>query len=313
MAYDIIGDIHGHADELQALLTHLGYQQDGTCYRHPDRQAIFVGDFIDMGPQQQAVLNIVMPMVTSGAAQAVMGNHEFNALAYHTRSPHTGEWLRPRDYASNTAQHQAFLDAYPDEHDAERDKVLAWFMTLPMWLELDGLRIVHACWHDESVSYLKDLVGPGNTLDLALLTDASEYGSLAFKHVEILLKGWELPLPAKHSFTDNYGHKRTQLRSRWWLSGTPSYRAAGIHDIDSEVLEELLVQPGQLPGYHPDEVPVFTGHYWLKGTPGVLAANVACVDYAVAKQGQLVAYCWDGEEILNDVHFFLIDNLVGNQ
>ena len=303
MAYDIIGDIHGHADELRALLIHLGYQHDGITYRHADRQAIFLGDFIDRGPQQKAVLDIVMPMVCSGAAQAVMGNHEFNALAYHTRSPNEpGKWLRPRS-TKNATQHQAFLSAYPGDHNAERDAVLAWFMTLPLWLELEGLRVVHACWHDESINYLKDYVCANNTLDLLLLTRASEYGSAAFKHVEIVLKGWELPMPAKHSFTDNDGHERTQLRSRWWLTGTPSYRAAGIDDIASTELEALLVGTGELPGYHPAEVPVFMGHYWLKGTPGVLAPNLACVDYAVAKQGKLVAYRWDGEATLRDENF----------
>jgi hypothetical protein len=102
--------------------------------------------------------------------------------------------------------------------------------------------------------------------DVALALSSEGINMLLVQCIEIFLlccvhQGWELPLPAKLSFTGNYGHKRTQLRSRWWLPGTPSYRAAGIHDIDSEVLEEQLVQPGQLPGYHPAEVPVFTEHY----------------------------------------------------
>lgn len=48
MRYDIIGDIHGHADALlEALLTDLGYSNKGGAWRHPARQALFVGDFID--------------------------------------------------------------------------------------------------------------------------------------------------------------------------------------------------------------------------------------------------------------------------
>lgn len=50
MAYDIIGDVHGHASALAALLTRLGYRETRGAWRHPDRQAIFVGDLIDRGP-----------------------------------------------------------------------------------------------------------------------------------------------------------------------------------------------------------------------------------------------------------------------
>ncbi len=85
--YDLIGDIHGHADALQHLLNRLGYSRQKSVYGHPERQAIFLGDFIDRGPQIRETLEIVRPMVDSGAALAVMGNHEINALAFHTPHP----------------------------------------------------------------------------------------------------------------------------------------------------------------------------------------------------------------------------------
>ncbi len=44
--YDLIGDIHGHADELAQLLETLGYQKALGAYRHPERKVIFLGDFI---------------------------------------------------------------------------------------------------------------------------------------------------------------------------------------------------------------------------------------------------------------------------
>jgi hypothetical protein len=82
MAYDIIGDIHGQADKLHALLAHMGYENRNGAYRHPSRSAIFVGDFIDKGPQQIESVMTVRRMVEAGTAQAVMGNHEFNAIAW---------------------------------------------------------------------------------------------------------------------------------------------------------------------------------------------------------------------------------------
>ena len=41
MNYDIIGDIHGHADDLTALLKVLGYEERGGLWRHSERTAVF--------------------------------------------------------------------------------------------------------------------------------------------------------------------------------------------------------------------------------------------------------------------------------
>jgi hypothetical protein len=41
--YDLIGDIHGCAETLRALLGELGYADDGDGYRHPSRTVIFLG------------------------------------------------------------------------------------------------------------------------------------------------------------------------------------------------------------------------------------------------------------------------------
>jgi len=79
MKYDLIGDIHGHSVPLIELLTKLDYELVDGVYRNPNRQVIFLGDFIDRGPNQRDVINIVRPMIDGGSALSVMGNHEFNA------------------------------------------------------------------------------------------------------------------------------------------------------------------------------------------------------------------------------------------
>ncbi|WP_372345339.1 polynucleotide kinase-phosphatase [Streptomyces sp. KL116D] len=79
--FDIIGDIHGCAAELETLLGKLGYV-DGA---HPEgRTAVFVGDLVDRGPDTPGVLRRVMAMVKAGTALCVPGNHE-NKL---------GRWLK---------------------------------------------------------------------------------------------------------------------------------------------------------------------------------------------------------------------------
>jgi len=80
--FDIVGDVHGCASELRTLLTELGWTVEyeaGEAVNalHPDgRQAVFVGDLVDRGPDTPGVLRLVMGMVASGNAWCVSGNHE---------------------------------------------------------------------------------------------------------------------------------------------------------------------------------------------------------------------------------------------
>jgi hypothetical protein len=142
--FDIIGDIHGHADALRRLLRMLGYDEDDVLFRHPERRVIFVGDFVDRGPDQLAVLQIPKSMCDAGLALAVMGNHEFNALAW-AEPDGNGGFLRPHT-EKNAHQHKEFL-AQIGKGSALHRQALRWFKSLPIWLELPGLRAIHACWN----------------------------------------------------------------------------------------------------------------------------------------------------------------------
>jgi len=140
--YDIIGDIHGHATELTQLLEKLNYTIDSKgVYRHPDRKVIFVGDFIDRGPEVRRVLQIVKPMTDAGTALAVMGNHEYNILCFHTLNE-KGKYLRPHNAVNNQQVASTLADfaIYPEEWKMYRE----WMMRLPVFLDLGDLRIVHA-------------------------------------------------------------------------------------------------------------------------------------------------------------------------
>ena len=93
--YDIIGDVHGHADALGNLLVKLGYYMVDGIYQHPDRrQLIFVGDLIDRGSQIRETLQLVKNMCDVGDAQVVMGNHEYNAICFHTPHIEKGGFFR---------------------------------------------------------------------------------------------------------------------------------------------------------------------------------------------------------------------------
>lgn len=308
--YDLIGDIHGQLKPLEALLHKLGYRRRDGTWKHPRRQVIFLGDFIDRGPYQREVVNLTRTMVKSGHALAVMGNHEFNALAFHTEDPEMpGTWLRRRSNR-NIRQHLAFLDAYlaDKEHEKELQPTLNWFMELPLFLELEGLRVVHACWDPDAIDVLTPQMRSGNRLTPDLLVAACRKDSPEFEAVETLLKGKELKLPEGESFPDKEGTVRHRMRIRWWEEGEQTYRSIFMGPASAEThIPDDPVPGDHLLTYSHREPPVFLGHYWLEGTPEPLAHNVACLDYSVAKKGgALAAYRWDGEQELSADKFVTV-------
>lgn len=309
MAYDIIGDIHGCAKTLSVLLDKLGYVLESGIYRHPIRQVIFLGDFVDRGPYQQDVINIVRPMVETGAALSVMGNHEYNAIAYATFDEEKDDYLR-QNTDKNRRQHQAFLDAYVDKPD-QYDDVIAWFKTLPLWLELHGLNIVHACWDKKQMNNIKTHYSHEHLLTDQLLKNATTKGKWEFQAVETLLKGKEVSLPEGGHFHDTDGNIRHNIRVRWWDQNATSYQTAFMgpesvrtHMPDDEITGDHMIEYG----HH--EPPVFLGHYWMEGKPKPLAPNIACLDYSVAKAGgKLVAYRFDGEQTLSADKYVYVERI----
>ena len=305
--YDIIGDIHGEADALERLLHKLDYELTDGCWRHGSRKVIFLGDFIDRGPEQKRVLETVMPMVRSGNTLAVMGNHEFNALAFHTPDGEGG-WLRPHT-KKNTDQHQAFLNEYQDPEELE--PVLDFFWSLPLWIELDGLRVIHACWDDQQVRRLKT-EHAGRTLTPELLKKASTKGRWEYDALETLLKGVEIPLPEGHSgFLDKDGTRRFNVRVAWWNSEATTYREAFVGpEAARPTIPADPTNGSHLVSYKAQERPLFLGHYWMTGELRLLTSNIACTDYSVAREGgNLVAYRWGGEAQLSASNFVSVPQL----
>jgi hypothetical protein len=316
--YDIIGDIHGHADALVRLLTKMDYQKRDGVWGHPERQAIFVGDFIDLGPKQVETVMTTKRMVESGSALAVLGNHDLNAIAWYLPDPlDSGDYLRSHFSeawgAKNRQQHDAFLTEVEGDPELHRE-IIDWFFTLPLWLDLTAIRIVHACWHSRFIEYLSPILLPGGRLNKDLMPAAARNpltegrktwpaSPTLFTAVETLTKGIEIPLPAGSSFNDKYGIRRTQVRVRWWNEKATTYQTAALLDdgLRKTLSNEALPQSACVVDI-PD-VPIFIGHYGLTGTPELLTNKVACLDYSVGHGGPLCAYRWQGETILKPQNF----------
>ena len=298
--YDIIGDIHGHADELRKILSQMEYRPVGDGYRHPDRQAIFVGDFIDRGPKLQEVLLIVRAMIDSNSAQAVMGNHEFNAIAYHTKNSE-GEFFRKHNERKRK-QHAATLEQLTE---AQLSEAVEWFKTLPVALELDGIRVVHAGWQPADIERIQSHLDDTSLFDAIFLAIALDQVSPLYWAIENVLKGPELDLPDGVTYRDKDGNPRRRIRTKWYALPPATYQDYALMGDPSVVPQEdipadILVSTETYPANAP---PLFFGHYWLEGEPTLLADNVACLDYSVAAQGELVAYRWDGEKTLSPSRF----------
>ena len=296
--HDIIGDIHGYADPLRALLEKLGYVERDGAYRHPERTVIFMGDFVDRGPKIRETLQIVKAMTDAGTARAVMGNHEYNAIAFHTPDGR-GDYLRSRTAGNgkNVTLHQATLDQIAIPAPEEWAGWIDWFKKLPLFLDLGDLRVIHACWEREHIAVLKG----DNLLTDDLLFKSAVKGTPEYRAIDTLLKGPEIRLPEPHRFTDKGGIVRRDIRVQWWLGGEGhTFHSLCMPECDT--VPKVPVDTAALKlGYPASEPPIFIGHYWLPpATPQPLAPNIACVDYSVAKDGgMLTAYRWNGERVLD--------------
>jgi len=300
--YDIIGDVHGSATKLEALLGELGYRQDGSgVYRHPDRTAVFVGDLIDRGTEQLEVLQLVKPMVDAGSAHIVMGNHEFNAICWATKHPETGEPLREHS-DRNRKQHREFLTLT----DEDQAYYVEWFKTLPLWLDLGGIRVIHACWHEASMDAVRRVTGSDRLSTVEHFAEAHKPGTALNDAIEVLLKGPEISL-VDHGMDPYWdfesGKERTDARIRWWdhdadtLPALAELRAVKLKNGDDYPhFEPRSVDAAHLDYVYKARVPLFYGHYWREweSQRDEWTTYTACVDFS-GGSGIMVAYRWSGE------------------
>jgi serine/threonine protein phosphatase 1 len=149
-----IGDLHGQRDELERLVERLEMRPEW-----PESALVFLGDFVDRGPDVRGTLDLVLKLLRRPAGgSAVMGNHDL-ALVRAARldggpcSPYWTERYRTRydhdesfrSYLRRTAQTDAddwqtdldaLREAMPEEHKA-------FLGSLPWVVEAPGHVFVH--------------------------------------------------------------------------------------------------------------------------------------------------------------------------
>ena len=297
---DIVGDIHGELEALEALLHHLGYSPNG---QHPQgRSLVFVGDFVDRGPNSPGVVELVQRLVEAGRAHAILGNHEINLLRHDAKDG--AGWFFDERAASDLGKYSAFAKA---ADPLQRARIERFFNSLPLGLEREDLRVIHAAWSTPDIAKARTM---------ALGSARAQYDH------------WEAQASAN---AQHIAARMAQERSIWPHSledGSrcpPFLQAHCDNELNKALINPLKVLTCGLERQTPtpffagnkwrfvervgwwqdyaDGVPVVIGHYWRSTVPaqtshegvfnGVaplawhgLQRNVFCVDFSVGARAQ---------------------------
>lgn len=293
----IIGDIHGEARALDALLERL--------HKRPDtrnRRLIFIGDLCDRGPDSVGAIRRVQSLVEQGKALAILGNHEINLLANDAKDG--SGWFFDCRAQSDTPFYSPFSRASAQQ----RPQIRAFLSSLPLAIRLPGLRIVHAAWDPDAIDAVAQ-IPCGSILGL--------------------IRDWDIKVQQAATIDDLHGRYRNEL-DRWgkqledknnpppYLDAVADYesleqRINPIKKLTSgiEARSEHPFFSGNRWRYSdrtawwnddPDPTPVIIGHYWRlfeqPGTGGAwrysrlfkgvapdawhgLHQQAFCVDYSV--------------------------------
>ena len=297
--YDIIGDVHGETDKLILLLKGLGYEKKNGAFSHPERKAVFVGDFINRGPKIGETIQIIRAMEENGNALVVLGNHELNAIFFYLKDDSGKYYARRKKYRLSLDQTLKEFAGREEEFKSH----LKWMRSLPLFLDLGDIRVVHACWKDENIEILKAHFSEGR-LKKSKLREIFEDNVTVAKSVWETCKGIDFKLPKDLLVFDSSGQPHRTFRTKWWIN--PEGLTFKKISLESRFKLPKYTVPGEIVNpvepYPADAPIVFFGHYCLNSKSGILADNLCCVDSCVSRSRKLMAYRWSGEKILDESH-----------
>lgn len=134
----VVGDLHGRADLLELMLAKL-------AETHPAAQIVFVGDYMDRGPDSAEVLKRVMGLPD---AICLMGNHERMLLSFLEDPEGQGaRWIK-HGGRETMLSFGITPDATTEQRDALKDRIgadgLAWLTSRPLLFQSGNLYVTHA-------------------------------------------------------------------------------------------------------------------------------------------------------------------------
>ncbi len=139
----VFGDPHGHLPCVQALLREAGLVGEDLRWIAGAARFLFVGDYLDNGPDGVGVVDLVMRLqaearAVGGRVDALLGNHDVLFLAaLRLGGRHATTWLEQGGQEEDRAgASQAHID---------------WLSTLPAMLVHQD----HLCVHADTPAYLR--------------------------------------------------------------------------------------------------------------------------------------------------------------
>ena len=178
MARWAIGDVHGCARTLDALLARLGLR--------PEDEVVFVGDYVDRGPDSFGVIERVIRMQADGAAGrgprtvALRGNHDQMMLDYVDGTGHYELWRANGGLTTLDSYARAGHDQIPEAH-------VAFLRATPLVHDTPEAVYVHAGL-DPHRSVAEQIVTPDP--DVVMWTR---------NHLNASLEAWEKPVVCGHT------------------------------------------------------------------------------------------------------------------
>lgn len=135
----VIPDIHGYYKTLVSLLDTINLQ--------PDDLLIFLGDYIDRGPESKKVLDLVMGMKNQNPnVYALRGNHENTILELNEDEERFLHWHLRKNKMEDILEKGRIKRKYTD-----------FINSLPYYIEVDNFLLVHAGFDFTKYNPFEDL------------------------------------------------------------------------------------------------------------------------------------------------------------
>jgi hypothetical protein len=156
----VVGDVHGHRDELEDALRAKGLVDDDGDWAGAEARLWFLGDFVDRGPDGVGVIDTVMRLhaqaaEAGGMADTLLGNHEILLLGMHR----FGDEEVPSDFGPRSfARSWEINGGQESDQEALTDAHIEW-LTSRNVVTLEGNH--HLLMHSDTIEYL----GYGETVD----------------------------------------------------------------------------------------------------------------------------------------------------
>jgi len=149
----IIGDIHGQDDKLERLLASIESRHH---WKSPKKKGklIFLGDYIDRGPNSQKVIDLAMQGISSFSSVYLKGNHE-QLLIEALNSSDRNIWNNWMSAGGETTLKSFGYDLFESKYDHKLlikkigEERTNWLLGLELTHQFDDVICVHAGFNPE--------------------------------------------------------------------------------------------------------------------------------------------------------------------